>query len=79
MARGLVCSRACEPGVGVVGRAMAEDEQGEPGRPSRLLDMSGVRLNELADFKHPRLVKAQRDLVEVVEARQVVAGFGSAI
>jgi hypothetical protein len=58
---------------------MCEDEQGEAGRPSRLLDMSGVQLSKLADFQHPRLAKAQRDLAEVVEGRQVVAGFGSAI
>ncbi len=61
------------------GLAMGEVEQDAPGRPSRLLDMSGVRLNKLAEFEHPRLAKAQRDLVEVVEGRQVVAGFGSAI
>jgi hypothetical protein len=58
---------------------MGEDEQRDVGRPSRLLDVSDVRLGELADFHHPRLAKAQRDLVEVVKARQVVAGFGPAI
>jgi hypothetical protein len=59
--------------------SLSVEDREQQGRPSRLLDMSGVRLNELGDFHHPRLAKAQRDLVKVVEARQVVAGFGSAI
>ena len=46
---------------------------------SRLLDLSQVRIRDLADFDHPRLAQAQRDLVELVESRRVVAGFGSAI
>lgn len=58
---------------------MAEDERRDEDVTSRLLDMSGVRIRDLATFEHPRLAKAQQDLVDIVESRQVVAGFGSAI
>jgi hypothetical protein len=75
----MACSRKREPGFGVVGQTMDEDEQREAGMTSRLLDMSHVRIRDLATFEHPRLAQAQRDLVEVVESRRVVAGFGSAI
>jgi hypothetical protein len=75
----MVCSRGREPGFGVVGQKMDEDEQREAGMTSRLLDMSHVRIRDLANFEHPRLAQAQRDLAEVVESRRVVAGFGSAI
>jgi hypothetical protein len=58
---------------------MSEDERGEAPMTSRLLDMSQVRVRELATFDHPRLAKAQRDVAEVVDSQRVVAGFGSAI
>jgi hypothetical protein len=72
-------SHGREPGFGVVGQIMDEEKQREAGMTSRLLDMSHVRIRDLAKFDHPRLAQAQRDLVELVESRRVVAGFGSAI
>jgi hypothetical protein len=48
-------------------------------RPARILDMTEVRLDRLADFTHPRLAKVREDLEALVADRQVVAGFGSAL
>ena len=45
----------------------------------RLLDVSQVNIVDLVTFEHPKLAKARREVLQMIDGQQVVAGFGSAI
>jgi FXSXX-COOH protein len=52
----------------------------EPERESRIVDLSKVSLGDLPTVVSARLRKSLREVVDQVDqAREVVAGFGSAI